>query len=372
MRLPMMVAAVVVLGAGCGGGNAFNAGGGDGGGGGNDGSMAADSGSGGADAEGSSSGGGDAAPHDGGPGVDSGSKGDSGSGADSGTVADSGSGGDSGTVADSGRPDAGGDGGGFTVGGVPGLALWLNASVGVTTGGSASSKVSAWADQTGNHNNATQSNTNYQPTLVMQGIHSLPTVHFTVTTGSQGSFGNMMVVADNNASLDWGTGDFLIEVVGDYTNQTTGTSLDSAGTFYSKQTYGGSGGAPLGAGAALYGNFVLSGGVTLPTTGFSGWADQSDYLSSATTGYDDGTARLYAVQRSGTTLSLRLNGVQTDTKTIASVDVTSSSGARIGASQDANLFALSGDIAEIIAVQGTISSGDLAGIESYLTGKYGL
>jgi hypothetical protein len=44
------------------------------------------------------------------------------------------------------------------------LEVWLNAGTGVTTG--AGDAVSAWADQSGNGNNATQANTGDQPTLI--------------------------------------------------------------------------------------------------------------------------------------------------------------------------------------------------------------
>ncbi len=232
-------------------------------------------------------------------------------------------------------------------------------------------KVSSWLDQSGNHNDALQKTANFEPTLVASGIHSLPTLHFVLTTQG-GMYGNDMQIADS-ATLDWGTGDFVLEVVGDYNNalqtSTSANTFDGMGTFYSKQVQSNG----LGAGAALYGN-AITGNIT-PTTGFSGWLDQTDHVASQTTGFNTGTPHVFAVQRVGTTLSLRLDGAQTDMQTVGSVDLDPSQnkpGARIGASGDANVYALDGDIAEIIAVQGTITSGDLAGIETYLKTKYGL
>lgn len=71
-----------------------------------------------------------------------------------------------------------------------GLALWLRADAGVTTG--TSNKVSAWADQSGFHNDAAQSLSNRQPTLVDSVINGHPAVRF---SGGQG-----MAIADE-ASL---------------------------------------------------------------------------------------------------------------------------------------------------------------------------
>jgi uncharacterized protein (TIGR02597 family) len=71
-----------------------------------------------------------------------------------------------------------------------GLALWLKADAGVTTG--TSNKVSAWADQSGFHNDAAQSLSNRQPILVASAINGHPAVRF---SGGQG-----MAIADE-ASL---------------------------------------------------------------------------------------------------------------------------------------------------------------------------
>jgi hypothetical protein len=89
-----------------------------------------------------------------------------------------------------------------------------------------------------------------------------------------------------------------------------------------------------------------------------------------------------AMQRVGTVMSIRVNGKETDSKTFGSVlDVTgdiSDSGldadgiiTTIGASYS-DVSRLDGDIAELIAVKGTIKASDLAGIEGYLIGKYAL
>lgn len=301
---------------------------------------------------------------------------DSGNGADGSMNGKDGSmmGGDAAMGDGGGGGDAAPDAPPFSVGGVLGLALWLDAAKDVTV--DSKGNVSAWGDQSGNKNNAAQSNTNFQPQQQMGKINSLPVVHFTATVGKN-NFGNMMTIPDS-ATLDWADGDFLIEVVGEYDNAPQSNFQQQigigAGTFYSKQGSNGSIGG-FTQGAALYGNYAPApGGMTMPDTGIAGWVDQSNLVHSATTGYNDNKPHLFAVQRAGTTLSLRVGGTQTDMQTIAAVSVDGmfKPQVRIGASGDATIFRLNGDIAEMIAVKGSISSTDLAGIEGYLKTKYGL
>ncbi len=56
-----------------------------------------------------------------------------------------------------------------------GLQLWLKADDGVTLNGST---VSQWIDQSGNGNDATQSNTDRQPMFVDNGLNNKPVLHF--------------------------------------------------------------------------------------------------------------------------------------------------------------------------------------------------
>lgn len=55
------------------------------------------------------------------------------------------------------------------------LELWLDASVGITLNGS---DVSAWADQSGNGNDATQGTASAQPAFNSTGLNGFPTVEF--------------------------------------------------------------------------------------------------------------------------------------------------------------------------------------------------
>jgi hypothetical protein len=274
---------------------------------------------------------------------------------------------------DANNPDGSAAGSGSDVAAIPGIALWLDAAKGVTA---TNGKITAWADQTANHNDATQQNVNWQPSVVAAGIAGLPSVHFTATnpgSGNQGTNGTMLNIADS-ATLQWGSEDYLIEVVTRYDNMPTVTSAtDRAtgyGTFYSKQTQN----PQLPAeGVAFFGNTPAS-DMAGGTTAFSSYVYVASGVTNAATGFNDGTARLLGTQRTGTTtLALRVNGAETATKTVQTMNVDEvGTGARIGASGDATIARLDGEIAEIIAVKGAISATDLATIESYLAAKYGL
>lgn len=252
---------------------------------------------------------------------------------------------------------------------IPGVVLWLDAAKGVTTN---QGKVTTWVDQSGNHNDASQQNANWQPSLVATGIDGLPSVHFNAGP-PEGTSGTMLNIADS-ATLQWASGDYLIEVVTRYDNVPSATRTTEAaigvGTLYSKQTQNP---ALPADGIALFGNTPASdnaGG----TTAFSSFVYVSHGVINTTDGFNDGSARLLATQRTGgTILALRVNGVQAATATVPSMNVDETAvGARLGASGDATNARLDGDIAEMIAVKGTISATDLETLETYLTSKYGL
>lgn len=287
--------------------------------------------------------------------------------ADGGNKPDTG-GNDSGNQPDTMIPDSGivPDAGTFTVKNVLGLALWLDGTKGITQN---NGFVSRWADQSGNVNDAFEQNVNFQPKFNAGAINNEPALHFKASAGGGGNgYGNMLVIADA-PTLDWNTGDYLIEVVAQYDNNPNNpTSTIGVGTFYSKQEYIQQ--PPfLNAGPDLYGNWPAQNG---NTTSFGSSSDNANSVVSANTGFNDGKPRVFTVQRVGTALNLRVDGVQTDSKMIASINVDKKVNARIGASGDASWLRLDGDIAEIIAVKGAITSNDLAGIEDYLKTKYGL
>jgi hypothetical protein len=260
---------------------------------------------------------------------------------------DSGRGGDTGSSTDGGKEGGsleGGDAGTFSVKTIPGLALWLNAGVGVTT---VIENVTIWADQSGNGNDASSTDTT-EPSLVASDINSLPGVHFT---------GGTYLSIPDSTSLQFGTNDFLIAAVVEW----TGTDN---GIIFSKQE---STISPYN-GAGMFANWALP----TPSTGLGLETNYTDYVESTTTGLNDGKPRLVFVQRVGTTLIASVAGVAA-MKTVTPADDSSAVGfpAVIGANT-VSTQALTGDIAEIVAVGGTITASNQAGLVAYLDTKYGL
>jgi hypothetical protein len=252
-------------------------------------------------------------------------------------------------VADA-KTDAG-DGGGFVVTSISGLVLWLDAAKGVTT---SAGSITAWADQSGQSNNAAAGTAT--PTLVSSSINSLPAAHF-VASSSQ-----YVYVADAT-SLQFGTGDFYIAVVSKFDNDPTSGISTGIGAFYTK--------LGMGSGLLFFANDYDYSASTF-AAGLCNLEDPTPTEVQYAATYNDGTARLYVVQRVSGTETLRVNASQVASSSSA-IDV-SESGAEvdIGLMSTSSAAALDGDIAEVVAISGTLSSTDRSNLESYLTSKYGL
>jgi hypothetical protein len=291
-------------------------------------------------------------------------------GGDTGVTTDSGGGTDTGGGNDTGTNDGagndgsandsggGGDGGNFNVGNVSCLVLWLDAAKGVTQN---NTFVSAWADQSGKNNNATQGSGSRQPSVANNVINNLPALHF----NSGQTNGNMMLIADS-ASMQWGTGDFAVWTVARFNNNPNGGLATGIGLFYSKAPFN----QVNANGPWLYGNYS---GAQQTIAGLQGGVSLNNTLNQMTA-YNDNMPRAYTFRRAGTTLELRVGGqvVQTMMQN-GSVDVSDPNvSARIGADGDASIRRLNGDIAEVIGCKGAISNQDLAGVDAYLKSKYNL
>lgn len=238
---------------------------------------------------------------------------------------------------------------GGSISSISGLVLWLDAAKGVTT---SVSDITAWADQSSQSNGAVGGTST--PTLVSSSINSLPAAHFDAGSAQ------FLSIADAT-SLQWGTGDFFIAVVAKFDNDPNDSFSAGIGAFYTK----------LGPSSGL---LFFANDFQFPTTvvaGLSNLEDPTPTLIDYAASYNDGTARLYVVQRSSGTEYLRVNGSQVATST-SSIDVTESGHDVFIGTMEQGDAALDGDIAEIIAVKGTLSSSDRSTIESYLGSKYGL
>lgn len=261
---------------------------------------------------------------------------------------------DAGVSNPDGGADASWDSGSFDVTKVPGLVLWLEASQKVTQN---NGFVSGWGDLSGNGNDATQTTPLLQPFLQQAAINGRPAVHF-----SDANMGTVLTIADS-ATLNWGTKDYAIWIVGEYTNKPSGSNADQ-GCFFNKYD-------TLAAGVYgpfLFGNPSVNGYVTI---GFGTGAGLS--YATVQTAYNDGAPRLYSAHRTPMELDLRVNGniVAADSK--AATDLASPGiPVRIGMELDGNRRRLKGDVAEIIAVRGTFTLQDVQKVDAYLTTKYAL
>jgi hypothetical protein len=249
---------------------------------------------------------------------------------------------------------------------VTGLVLWLHADIGVTADNA--QHVSAWADQSGNNNNATETRDGIEPTLVAAGINAHPTIHFASVASAastSGFQGNDLSIADS-ATMEWGTSDFLVELVARYTNDPTSLTHDAFGALYIA-IYGPPNASNAGLG--LYGNVWSEPGDLATSSAIEAYVWGQPSATSSATGFNNDAAHVFAIQRVGTTLSVRIDGASAGSQTIASTDV-GKTGGRLGGCENAQAQRLEGDISEVIAVKGVIAPSDLVGIESYLKNRY--
>jgi hypothetical protein len=239
---------------------------------------------------------------------------------------------------------------GGTISAISGLVLWLDAAKGLTTN---NGSITAWNDQSSQANNAAGGTV--MPTLAATSINSLPAAHF--VTGSK----QYVTIADAT-SLQFGTGDYFIAVVAKFDNDPTTGPGTGLGSLYTK--LGPSSGLLFFANALGIQQQSVSAGLC----DLEGPSAEVQYAAT----YNNGTARLYAVQRASGTLTLRVNASLVATGS-SSIDVSECAmPVTIGALTTQPAAALDGDIAEMIVVKGTLSSSDLSNIESYLQSKYNL
>jgi hypothetical protein len=177
--------------------------------------------------------------------------------------------------------------------------------------------------------------------------------------------GTSLAIPDS-ASLRWGTGDFTLEIVASFTNDPA--VGDGYGLLYGKFE-----GIYPYLGPSFWANY-FAGNSIATTVGGQVRVDES--LTGTSTGLNDGQARVYGMRRTGLThLELRVDGALNSARpiSIANGDALSSF-VYIGGQQTPSgvIQALQGDIAEIVAVGGTLNPVDLVKLETYLKNKYGL
>jgi hypothetical protein len=252
--------------------------------------------------------------------------------------------------------DAPSDSGGG-IGGVPGLVLWLNGGAGVTHD-PATNRVSRWADQSGNRNDAVPPGDGNAPTYAAQSINHQPGVHF-------GLIGIPNLTIADSSSLKWGTGDFVVAAVVTFKNPIGLNNPDGTPCFFAKAANA----TGVGNGITLLGNSEAGAGASGRIAQSNGTARSVRVLAPL----NNGTPHAIALRRNADILELRVDGAVAATTTGAkSIDISTDQAAAIGSLFGGQAFRVDGDIDEVVAVTGTGATSHLGVVESYLIAKYGL
>jgi hypothetical protein len=214
-----------------------------------------------------------------------------------------------------------------------------------------------WPDKSGTGNDAFQDAATRMPALIDAGSEGGINGHGVVHFG-----GNEYLRISDSTTLQWATSDFAFYVVMRHLNGPV-VPPDYA-IVYSKWTDTG----PEYPGFFMWASYPGK-------TGYVTRFNASQALESDS-GLNDGVMRLVGTRRSGTNYELRVGGNQVDLLSDASVpdpDAFNAAGlpAFIGG-REAPIQQLQGDIAEIIAVKGTLTDPEQLRLEDYLKKKYGL
>jgi hypothetical protein len=247
----------------------------------------------------------------------------------------------------------------WSPGSLSSLALWLDAAQSVT---SELGKVSLWTDRSSHGLIAHQVNPSLQPSLLASEFGPYPGISF--------DNGAMLVVSDNPA-IQFGTADFIIDVVVRHRTPTDRPVCQpwSYGAIFAK----------LNAsvypyeGPALFANMSFCGPVA-PVLSTQLDIEMVFATRSKEGAYNDDVPRVVGVQRIGGALTLRING-----KSMGSVDRPHQDGSPINASaigSDLTIGAVEGRtqcllgvIAEIVAAS-PVGPQEISDIENYLLHKY--
>lgn len=216
---------------------------------------------------------------------------------------------------------------------VPGLQLWLDANTGVTKNGST---ISAWADRSGNGNNAVQATQANQPTYTASGQNGLPVATFAPTNKMAGP---IVCCVSNQA--------YVVAVVNITSGGAGDAVLDTTDT------------------GATNRNFML-----FAESGQWKWR----VLTPLTDTLDGSVFPSGWVLRSATHTeflhTFRQNGVQT-ASTTADVTLTGATQYQIG-SLFVSIYAMTGSIGEVLIYTTLPTNAQIAQIEEYLRRKWAL
>jgi hypothetical protein len=228
---------------------------------------------------------------------------------------------------------------------ISGLSLWLKADAGVTLSGS---NVTAWADQSGNGNNAV-TNIGEEPTFVSSFLNNKPAIQFN-------GDGQIVEIADSN-SLDFiNTSAFIVLR---YLGQGTGNNI-----VYIKNANAGS---PEN--EAMYGLVATNGGNVSFSQNVDGWSDHQTQID-----IQDSIPRILSMTYDGTNQNVYSNGNFSNTFFIGGNIATSTGTLQIGGynkSFDGEEY-FYGQIAEIIMYNRAVTEAERQQVEAYLNTKYAI
>ena len=236
---------------------------------------------------------------------------------------------------------------------IPGLAVWLDSTTGVTFDGS--ENVTAWLDQSANQNKAGPTAPCIAPTRAANSLNGHDTIAFS-------GAGRTCVVVADAPSLQFGMSDFAIFVVARYTNVPMLGGTNSLAYFWRKKDDGVGGVVFIGSGGnAGDTRLQLSAGINGFTTG-------------ATTGLNDNSFRRLGGTRRGVDLEVWVDGNPESKKTVTVEDVSQVGqpvclGATLAFN---NLSSMIGNLAEVVAVKGTLSDAQITQLDGYFKAKHGL
>jgi len=236
----------------------------------------------------------------------------------------------------------------FTPTDVAGLQLWLDAAVGVTDDGLGNA--TAWADQSGNSNNASQGNGSYQPAIVTGAVNSLPVISFDGT--------NHYMDLPNNSVLTNG-GPFSMFAV---------LKTREAGYYSSLVAFGSDG-------DKVAWNIQDDGlGNPLQNHYNSAWDDNTDVNSNTTIGtsaYKQIGSICAATTDDAGVHTFYLNGAADGARTVAGTSaIASDSMKRIGG--DAGTEDFYGYLAELLIYNVAISGADATSVMNYQINKFAI
>lgn len=242
------------------------------------------------------------------------------------------------------------DASGWSPKSLPGLALWLDNADGLAFDGTA--KLSSWLDKSGNGNNGTAGAPCLAPSRAAGALNGRDTVAF----ATSGADATCIQVADSPI-LQFGTGDLAVFLVARCANTANSAQL------WAKRHTDNTGAS-----------FLVNGVFDFKM--FNTLAD-GNVVAGASPNLNDSSYHRFGTTRRGLDIEVWLDGVRDGANTLAqAVDVSKPGRAVfIGAnatSAPVAITGLVGNVAEVVAVKGTLSDAQIAQLDAYFKAKHGL